>query len=101
VPIILEYCRRHGLRFNYSNEIMNLVWENLNLVVHFGFKLSPAVLWYMFMIARTTLMVAEGDENALRQKIREVLEALTVAGHIEKLDAQALRSEGFTIYWRY
>jgi hypothetical protein len=101
VPIILAYCRRKGLRFQYSNEIMNLVWENLNLVVHFGFKLNRAVLWYMFLIARYTQLVAEGDENSFRQKVREVLEELTADRYVERLDAQTLRSEGFTIYWRY
>jgi hypothetical protein len=35
IPVIFKCCKRNGLEFTYSYEILNLVWENLNLVVHF------------------------------------------------------------------
>ena len=101
VSLILASCRRKGLRFVYSNETINVILENLNLVVHFGFKLTPEVLWYMFLIAKKTKLVLETDKNSLRLKIREVLEDLTTIGHVEKLDTSTSQDKGLTIFWRY
>lgn len=101
VSLILASCRRKDLRFRYSNETINAIVDNLNLVVHFGFKLTPEVLWYMFIIARDTKLVLETDESSLRQKIREVLEDLTTQGYVEKLDAPASQDKDLTIFWRY
>jgi hypothetical protein len=46
-------------------------------------------------------LVLETDESSLRQKIREVLEDLTTAGHVEKLDTLTSQDEALTIFWRY
>ena len=101
VSLILASCKRKGVRFLYPNETINVILENLNLVVHFGFRLNPEVLWYMFIIARDTKLILEKDENTLSQKIREVLEDLTHDGYVEKLEVPTSQDKDLTIFWRY
>jgi hypothetical protein len=102
LPTILDYCNRNGLPFRYSNETFNLLWENLNLVVHFGFNLDSATLWYMFWIANSAHLVVKGGRSAALPKIRQVLENLAADGYVERVDVSAADQRGgLTIFWRY
>jgi hypothetical protein len=102
VPVILKCCRRNDLQFTYSYEILNLVWKNLNLIVHFGFKLNPATLWYMFWIASNTHLFSQDGLEAITPKIQQVLEDLVTAGYVEASPiTQPHQRRGLTIFWRY
>jgi hypothetical protein len=90
VPIILKCCKRNGVKFTYSYELLNLVWENLNLVVHFRFKLNSATLWYMFWIANNTHLVSPDGLESLKPKIQQTLENLATAGYVEALHTKRL-----------
>ena len=101
---LLKACRRNGIKFTYPNETLNRIYENLNLVLHFGFKLSPALLWYMFWIASNIKAIIDNSQSAqelFRAKVLKTLEDLEKNGFVEKIESSVYNRPGINILWRY
>lgn len=101
---LLKACRRNGIEFNYSNETLNRIYENLNLILHFGFKLNTALLWYMFWMARSIKATVDSSQSAqesFRAKAIKTLEDLEKNGFVERIASSIYNSPGINIFWRY
>jgi hypothetical protein len=105
---LLKSCRRNGIHFNYPNEIIELLLENLNLVIHFGFKLNSALLWYIYFVTNSMQFKYE-DSVPIKEREKKFKEnAMNVINDLEtrKLiqnaeDTDYYKKPGINIFWRY
>lgn len=107
VSELLKSCKRNGIHFNYSNEILHLLFENLNLVVHFGYKLNSALLWYIFFIITDLKVNVQGSvstdrsEETMKRCLISVLSDLEKRKLVMKADENELfKKQGINIFWR-
>lgn len=105
---LLKYCRKCGISFNCSYDILKRICENLNLVIHLGVKLNPATEWYFFRIIQNVCLVIEPSipksdrKNFKRAKALEVLKELEKESLAERLEESHLyKKKGVNIFWRY
>jgi hypothetical protein len=108
VSEMLSSCQRNGIHFNYSNEILNLLLENLNLVVHFGYKLNAALLWYIYYIISdlhvylSSPASAGKPEEALKEGLINVLKDLEKRKLVIRTEeTKFFKKSGINIFWRY
>lgn len=105
---LLKSCQRNGIHFNYSNEILELLLQNLNIVVHFGFKLSSALLWYTFYVTNSLQVKLDNSistkkpKEALKKYVTNVFSDLERSGLVQKAgESEFFKKRGINIFWRY
>ncbi len=107
IPSLVKACYAEGLEFGVDSEILQTMWDNLNLVVHLGFRLNTATLIHFYSTVRSLRPMVQGaktDEEARRggpQRAQRIIERLEREGLVKEYVQPGDERIAVDILWRY
>ncbi|MFX0139073.1 MAG: hypothetical protein ACFFDN_35860 [Candidatus Hodarchaeota archaeon] len=108
LPKLLNYCNKAEIKFTYSYNTINKIWDNLNIIIHFGLRLNLAALCYMYWLSCSfKILVDKGMSkeecnNYVKQKALKILNLLIDDKYVKKFDENDPYFKScIDIFWRY